>query len=132
MIQDAANTSALTFFFYNLSISMQNQKNTNVTVEWVVGQLETDGNFSLNIASDGNLKPVVKFSSTSNTNTLDLFADWIRSIGLNPSFESGKQVRASSVKVQGKEQVLRLLRVLRQSQISFTGGKFRDALLVRL
>jgi hypothetical protein len=112
---------------------MQNQKNTNITVEWVVGQLETDGNFSLNIdRSNGNLKPIIKLASTSNTNTLDLFADWVCSIGINPKFESGKQVRACSVKVEGKNQVLRLLKVLRQSSISFTGGKFRDALLVEI
>lgn len=122
-----------------MNANSDNASQTIVSPEYLVGALETDGTVLMSITKSGKktIKPEIRFSSKSNTNTLKLFADFCKEIGLNPRYEKGVQSipgknpgRAPCYKVGGKNQVLTLIKALKKSKMRFTGQKQRDFLLL--
>jgi hypothetical protein len=109
-----------------------------VSVDYVVGSLETDGTVCINVGKKGNsVSAEIRFSSKSNTNTLSLLESFCKSIGVLVKYAKGKESipgedpgRAPFVRITGKHQIQKFIKALSKSKIGFTGQKYRDFLLL--
>lgn len=108
----------------------------NPTLSWLIGQIETDGSFMLNISRPtGLFKPYIKISSKTNTNVLTLLQKILQKYGvsskLHKAAKSTKGNRAPEIRINGQNQILKFLQIVSQSGFYFI-GKYRDALLMRV
>jgi hypothetical protein len=116
-------------------------KQQRVNWKFLIGLIETDGSFQLNLsAGSANIKPVVKISQKTNKNVLGLLQNFLALQGINSTVDpGGKTGRADSLRIQGKNQVTKLLALLEQEApfkvngkpVLFASAKQRDFLILK-
>ncbi len=119
------------------------QQSKTVTWSYLIGLIETDGSFQFTLsAGSANIKPMVKISQKTNKNLLSLTRDFLDSQGINASVDRGEKKkggRADSLRIQGKNQVAKLLALLEQQAplevngktALFASAKLRDFLILK-
>ncbi len=123
--------------------NLLNIKRQKITWAYLIGLIETDGSFQCTlIANSANIKPVVKISQKTNKNVIPSVQAFLTSHGINSTVDPGeseKGGRADALRIQGKNQVGRLLDLLEQNapldingqKAVFAGGKLRDFLILK-
>jgi hypothetical protein len=120
------------------------KKSTKANWSHVIGLIETDGSLQVSLSGDNaNIKPTVKISQKTNQNVLSLVQEFLASQGINATVDPGqneyKGGRADSLRIQGKNQVAKLLDLLEQQaplevngkKVLFASSKLRDFLILK-
>jgi hypothetical protein len=107
-----------------------------INVNFLRGLIESDGSFQIHI-SGKNFKPIVKFSQKKD-DVLAIVAAFLNSKGVTTNFEAINTKtpggRAGNVRVQGKNNVAKLLDILEEEctdSFLFSGSKQRDFWIMR-
>lgn len=107
-----------------------------INVNFLRGLIESDGSFQIHI-SGKNFKPIVKFSQKKD-DVLAIVAAFLNSKGVTTNFEAINTKtpggRAGNVRVQGKNNVAKLLNILEEEctdSFLFSGSKQRDFWIMR-
>lgn len=91
-----------------------------VTLSWLRGFFESDGGFTASI-SNGQLKPVAKFTQKTNSNLIPLIKAFLSEKGISSTLDVSSPIsgRAPSLRIQGIHQVKKFIDLVRTSQDSF-------------
>ena len=112
-------------------IKIKNNETTEITLSWLKGFFESDGCFTASF-SGKYLKPVVKFSQKSNANLLPAIQLFLANYDISSKVDvpKGNTDRAPSLRIQGKNKVIKFLDLITKDDPNPFLGKTQRQLFV--